>query len=480
MDNKGPPDPGGSGINYNNIRNETIIYKDINMDISVSTDSINTQGQVSTKQNNPTAGDCQVKKPEVRNLDDNVQVNNKNKELLSNKYNTKYLHLYDSPYYVYIEHSDKNIGRLHPMAIGKLLYEQIKNPKAVIKEISKLGSNRIKVTMTTVTDINRLVENPILKENGYLVYVPKHLTERRGVIKGVYTSFDDNYLLQNIECNSKILYCKRMNRKLINVDGQFEYIPTQTVVLSFLGNKLPSHVNINGVRCQVEPYIGNVIQCHNCLRFGHVFSQCKTKDKICKNCGTSHEGECHLPLGCVHCKSTAHNSLYKKCPLYVKQQEVKKIMATNNLSFKEAKIISDNQTFAQVLSINNRFSVFDNLNDEAAFPNLPPKNNNPLPNFQRKEPVSPVPKKRKALSQQEKHFSRPQREYNTQSLPLSPLPTNIYRPSTSKEIPEVLIDNLTTYISEVVYTFRNNFSNEDKDNVRKTVSNIISGLVFSK
>lgn len=478
MDNKGPPDPGGSSNkNYKNIRYEEILNVD-HMDTGLA----NSQGSVNKFLINiPDARDDPLKKLEIKTVSDSAPLNNRNNEPFCNKYEMKYLHLYDAPYYAYIQHNDQNIGRLHPMAIGKLLYEHIKNPKAVIQEITKLGANRIKVTMKTISDINNLIENPVLKENGYIVYVPRHLTERRGVIKGVYTFFSDEYLLDNMECSSKIKYCKRINRRTINSVGQVEYTPTETVVLTFLGNKLPSHVDINGVRCRVDPYIGNVIQCYNCLRFGHVFNQCKAKEKICKNCGITHEGECEKDsTQCIHCKSSTHNSLYKKCPVYVKQQEVKKIMAANNLSFKDAKYVADNPTFAQAVSTKNRFSTLESLNDELVFPSLPSKNNNYTYSSQRKESSSPVPKKRKALSQQEKHFHNPQRDYNTLSLPLTPLPANPCRPSTSKDAPEVVVDNLIKYISDIFYKLKNNFSNEDEDNVRRTVSEMISRLPFSQ
>lgn len=475
MSRKGPPDPGGY-----NIRHETVIYDDRQMDVSEFRGMTDTQENVSTKPNTVSSSIQQLKKPEVKNVSDNAQVNNTDNELFCNKYDFKYLHLYDAPHYVYIQHNDRNIGRLHPMAIGKLLYECVKNPKAIIKEITKLGVNRIKVTMTTISDINKLVENSFLKEKGYTVYVPKHLTERRGVIKGVYTAFSDEYLLEHMECKSKIKYCRRINKKLINNDGQVEYRATETVVLTFLGNKLPSYVDINGVRCKVEPYIGNVIQCYNCLRFGHVLSQCKASEKICKNCGINHEGDCDAQsLQCIHCKSTTHNSLYKKCPIYVKQQEIKKIMASNNLSFKDAKSMSEAPSFAQALTTKNKFSILENLNDEVAFPSLPPKTNDFPTSTQRKEFTSPIPKKRKALPQQEKHFLNPQREYNTEALPLTPISFNPHRPSTSGDTPEVIIENLTTYISNTLYKFKSSFSSEDEVNVRKTVSDMIKSLTFS-
>lgn len=465
MDGKEPPDPGGRGKKYANIRNETLIYNDIDMRES---NSNSIQANVSTKSNV---------------LDNNVNKNMEHKkvsdnDIFKNKYDLKYVHLYDKPYYVYIQHKDKNIGNLHPMAIGKVLYENINLPKATIEDISKMGSNRIKVILKTISDINNLIANPVLNEQGYIIYVPRHLTQCRGVIRGVYSQLSEDYLLRNMESKSIVKHCKRMQRKIINNEGQVEIRPTETVVVTFEGNKLPSHIYINSVRCQVEPYIANVVQCYNCLRFGHVSDQCKSKGKTCRNCATIHEGECEIEkISCLHCKSSLHNSLDKKCPSYTKQREIKKIMAIKNLSFRDAKKIVDSPTVAQIMSTNNNFSVLQNLNDEIEFPSLPLRKNRSISiDFQNREPVSPVAKKRKTQITQEKHFSTPRREYNTQSLPLNPLLANPYRPSTSKEQPNDIIEQIIEHISDVVYRYKNKFSNNEIEILQKTFNQIINGV----
>lgn len=203
MSNQKPPDPGGgkSPNSFSNIGNISIVHNEM----------------------------------ECNDNDDNNTKSNtqKTEEIYKNRYDNNYLHLYKAPFYVYIQHKEKNIGRLHPMAIGKLLYEQIKNPKNTIKEIIKMGSNRVKVVVRNMQEANNLVSNTKIRELGYIAYVPKHCTEIRGVVKRVYTSLTDTYLRENSESESGIKSCYRILRK-VSENGEKITKPTGTVIMTFL------------------------------------------------------------------------------------------------------------------------------------------------------------------------------------------------------------------------------------------------------
>ncbi|KAK9679083.1 hypothetical protein QE152_g40312 [Popillia japonica] len=116
------------------------------------------------------------------------------------------------------------------------------------KEVSKAGYNRIKVEMKTLKDVINLVNNSALKANNLHAYVPKHLTEIRGVIKFVDTSISEEKLLQSIECDGMVKGVKRIYKKIIKDDKSIQMVPRQTVIVSFYGNKLPPFVYINSCR----------------------------------------------------------------------------------------------------------------------------------------------------------------------------------------------------------------------------------------
>lgn len=271
--------------------------------------------------------------------------------------------------YVFIEKiNNENLGNLHPMSVGHLLHKKLKVQN--ITKIQKVGRNRVRVEVKTTKDANMLIENENLKEEQLKAFIPNNLIERKGVIKEVDTTFSDEYLLENIESPNAVTSIRRFKRK-IDIDGEAVYIPRQTVLVSFEGNVLPPFVIINSVVCPVEKYIQKVVQCYNCLRYGHVAKQCKSSNTLCINCSKKKEENhsCKDPEDtfCFYCKSNDHKTIHKKCPVFEKQKQIKQFMSDNNVTYIEAKNWSDNSYISKIS--NNRFNVLDNTSE--SFPLLP-------------------------------------------------------------------------------------------------------------
>lgn len=286
-------------------------------------------------------------------------------ELARNKYR-----ITDSaPYFVYVEHSEKKLGRLFPIKVGHFLYQQ-EEFRNSIKDIVPIGINRVKIIAKTYSVANKLVDHPTLLKNGLRSYIPTYFTQKKGVVKLVDTMFDIDYLRENIQSEQEILEVRRMRRKVINREsGREEFIDRQTIVITFLGSTIPSKVRINFCIFPVEPWIYPVVKCFSCLRFGHVSEQCKGKLR-CSRCGTDGHNHANCLAEttlCIHCNSSSHHSNSKKCPAYTRQYNIKKIMAIENISFKEAEYIADNPSYAKIAT-HNRFAI---LNDEENFPSLP-------------------------------------------------------------------------------------------------------------
>lgn len=392
--------------------------------------------------------------------------------LFNNKYNLKLSHIYHAPYYVYVEHSEKNVGKLHPMALGKFLHIDL-NIKNDIIEISRMGINRVKIEMKSVNAINKLIENPMIKDKGYIAYVPRHLTERKGVIKGVCTSLEDNLLKSYIDSNVRIKHCKRAYRKVSNSEN-IQQIPTQTIFITFEGSVLPRYVFLNSVRCLVEPFVSNVIQCTKCLRFRHVASQCRSKDKLCVNCGSVHEGECSdEDRLCRHCNSPDHNSLNKNCPRYKKEKQVKYIMATSNVSYAEAEKKYNDPNYSTVVTTKNRFELLDSGEE------FPPLNFSQATQVSTKKDypnhitVNKITKKRKIQTPS----PTLEREFDVFNLPEKPLSANPFKP-------ELITERIIDVVFECFHKFFVSF-NKDlklgeeqkailKNNIKSSLNNSLS------
>lgn len=289
--------------------------------------------------------------------------------IYSDKYNIKFI-------YVMIESIDsENFGRIHPLRVGHILHKKLflKN----IIEIKSMGKNRVRVQLHSLKDANDLLNNSALKTEKLRAFIPNHILESKGIIRGVDTFFSEDYISTNIKSSSRIISVKRMEKNVTDKDGQTIKVKKQMVLLTFEGNILPNEVKINSVSFPVERFYGRAAQCFKCLKFGHISKQCRAKDSLCISCGqTVIENTVHIcetaDVFCIHCQvRNSHKSVSPKCPYFKKQQKIRTIMVDNNITFTEAEKLCEN-SFATVTT-SNRFNTLENLNDYNT--NFPPLNN---------------------------------------------------------------------------------------------------------
>lgn len=243
------------------------------------------------------------------------------------------------PFYIYIESKgDEHLGRLHPMSVGRIIHTNHSNLTTNIVGIKSIGKNRIKVELKSASSANALVASSYLLASNFRVYIPDFLVKRHGIVRGIDCSIDDNSLITLAETNipnCKIIGVQRFSRR-ITKDQNIEFIPTQTVKFTFEGQVTPSYITILSVRCEVEPYIQRVIQCFNCLRYGHMSKQCKSSAR-CKNCGEAHSSDsCPNETICVHCKGKHVATDISVCPSFERQKAIKKYMYDYKVSYNEA------------------------------------------------------------------------------------------------------------------------------------------------
>uniref|UniRef100_A0A6P7EZH1 Uncharacterized protein LOC114324762 n=1 Tax=Diabrotica virgifera virgifera TaxID=50390 RepID=A0A6P7EZH1_DIAVI len=117
-------------------------------------------------------------------------------------------------------------------------------------------------------------------------------------------------------------------RKVIQDNGNTNYVKTGTVIVTFKGQSIPKNVIIEKMIFEVENYTPRIIQCLKCLRFGHISAQCRGKDR-CERCGEEHhKSNCSNPnnLLCALCKRK-HSDTDKEadCTDRQKQEYIKKL-----------------------------------------------------------------------------------------------------------------------------------------------------------
>nr|XP_041632964.1 uncharacterized protein LOC121502908 [Drosophila kikkawai] len=123
---------------------------------------------------------------------------------------------------------------------------------------------------------------------------------------------------------------------------------TGLLIITFNTHNLPEYIMIGYQRTSVRVYIPLPMRCNNCFKYGHLHKFCKN-NKICYNCGEEHHIDptsnikCNRPQKCINCNieqlANPHNSTSKKCPVFLKQQELQAIKTTNRCDNKTANTI---------------------------------------------------------------------------------------------------------------------------------------------
>lgn len=326
--------------------------------------------------------------------------------LMTDKYNSDFI-------YVFIEKTnEENLGRLHPLVVGHILHKKllVKN----IVNIKSAGKNRVKVHFSSTRDANLLVTNKLLEVEKLRAFIPNHLLEKKGLIRGVDTFFNDDYLKENLVSPAKITNVQRVHRKIIN-ENKVALVAKQSVIVTFEGNMLPNEIIINSVVFPVELFVGRVTQCYNCLKYGHISKQCRTNNPLCLNCGKS-KSESHecfeKDTYCIYCKINDHKSNSRKCPFFEKQKKIKRVMVEHNSTYTEAKEYCEN-SIANFTSP-NRFNI------------LPDPNNYEI-NF------PPLLKKKSAMSSTTKSVSQTQPKHRTYVSLSQPSTSSTYNPNLNKK-----------------------------------------------
>lgn len=158
---------------------------------------------------------------------------------------------------------------------------------------------------------------------------------RKGVVNGIPPEYSVEELLEAAESNVEIKEITRINRRVRNQeDNSFYWVPSRAIIVTFVGQTLPPDMSFFKIKSKVRPYIAKLKQCYKCYRFGHVSSSYRGKEK-CKMCGVyreEHGPECMNTVPrCANCRGS-HIPTSSECPLVIKNLEVLKIMAQENVS----------------------------------------------------------------------------------------------------------------------------------------------------
>lgn len=278
------------------------------------------------------------------------------------------------PFFVYIEKVSEEQSRINAIKVGDLLFKYHPELDNKIVSIENVGRNRIRVKFTDYMNANRLLRSNNLQQLHLYPYIPKFITHKYGIIRGIDYDLDEEYLKAKIKqldmhCKFDVDTVKRIHRKGTLEDGTKKLYPTKTVIVSFKSNVLPKYIAINHVRIPVEQYQQKVLLCYNCFRYGHLKKHCKSKMR-CLACEGKHDiKECSKNITvktCFYCDNEHYTNEISLCPEFTRQKTIKKIMTEQNISFWEANKMVPKITYSAVLQNreNNTNKTSNGRNDK--------------------------------------------------------------------------------------------------------------------
>lgn len=221
-------------------------------------------------------------------------------------------------------------GSWHPLKWAKLLCNNFFG----INSIKPNGFRKVKVAFDSTFHANKCLESPLLSEHNLSAFIPSTLIFSHGIIK-LDTSLPEEDFWEGLKCDVPVIAFKRIS---VNRDGTLT--PTRLVELRFLSPNIPQSILIFNVILDVSPSIRSPLQCNNCLRFGHTSKFCRSKPR-CSHCGDNNHSLNTCPSAqttdprCLFCQ-LPHLATDRSCKEWDFQKDLKKIMATENLSFKDA------------------------------------------------------------------------------------------------------------------------------------------------
>ncbi|XP_055621902.1 uncharacterized protein LOC129765525 [Toxorhynchites rutilus septentrionalis] len=243
----------------------------------------------------------------------------------------------------------------NPFVVSKTITSAIKNfsnfnsakpQRDEKKNLQYILTTRDEESVGKLLQINKLIDNTPVE----IIFHPT-LNQRKCVVTcRDVINITETELLKELS-DQKVIDVKRITRKV----GE-EIIPTATLIITLRGTVVPEFIYFGFIRAGTRNYYPNPMQCFKCFNFGHTSKRCKRENPLCRNCSKEHPKDfdfklCNTPALCINCQGN-HSSSSRKCPVWLKENEITKIRIDRGISYKEAKIISNTQngpTYSSVL-----------------------------------------------------------------------------------------------------------------------------------
>ena len=243
----------------------------------------------------------------------------------------------DWPRFIVLNSSDPSapLSRLSPFAILK----GINGIAGAVNDIKKLRSGQILVECARKAHADNLLRATSLANVGITASPHRTLNSSKGVIRARdLKDVDEEEITEELSPQG-VTHVKR-----ISIKKEGKVIPTNTFIVTFNRPTPPASLKVGYLNVKVDLYIPNPLRCFKCQKFGHGRDSC-SNDVTCFRCGQKgHDNtNCQNPAKCANCQE-AHMAISKDCPIWKKEKQIQKIKAERNISYPEARRITEAST----------------------------------------------------------------------------------------------------------------------------------------
>lgn len=266
------------------------------------------------------------KPPDIRSLFNNRQ-----------KFSTKFL-------LMSLCHENKSFNNYSPFPLCKFIKGFASNSK-----IKFLRNGQILIEVSNERDLINL--NNIKNYDNIPIQfaVHKSLNYSKGIISCFELSNCSEEEIKSELVDQGVVHVKRIYKKGRDNNRS----PTNTFILTFESNKLPTHIDFEFLRVKVRPFEPLPVQCYNCFKFRHYANGNNCQVQLCGRCGhAKHENQCTSEVKCINCNQQGHPAWSRTCPAFMKEKEIEKIRTSDRVTYRRAEIIY-NQRFKNINNDNN-------------------------------------------------------------------------------------------------------------------------------
>ena len=232
---------------------------------------------------------------------------------------------------VFLEGKDGPLTHLHPKRLKDDLVSKISN-HANIDNLKLTRQGKLLVvtrsadTAAQVLSLRELVSVPVTP------HLQTESITSRFLLHNIPTDVTCQEIAEELLCNN--ITSIEVRRFMRGNSGN--RTPSLTVLVTMLGTQLPPYVKVWYQLHRISLFIDRPRPCLNCWKFNHNTRVCKSP-RVCKDCGSTHEGPCTEPvLKCHNCQGS-HRTDDKSCPLYLKEAQIQRFKSVNHLSIAQAR-----------------------------------------------------------------------------------------------------------------------------------------------